>query len=102
MTGNSEELARAEPAEETGLAAREVVHLGHLYGAYGFCSQGFHVYLATGFEQGEAHREASEQDMVHRAFSDAEVDALVLAGALVDAASLAALILWRLHQAAPR
>ena len=47
-SGDQEALARAELAEETGLTAEEVVHLGHLHGAYGFCSQGFDVFLATG------------------------------------------------------
>ena len=92
-------LARAELAEETGLRASDVEHLGHLHGAYGFCSQGFDVYLATGLEQGRPNREATEQDMVHRRFTDPQIDALVLGGGIVDAASLAALTLYRLRQA---
>src|SRR5438132_473856 len=36
-SGTPEELARAELAEETGLRAAELRHLGHLYCAYGFC-----------------------------------------------------------------
>ena len=101
-SSNPIELARAELAEETGLRAQAVVHLGHLYGAYGFCSQGFDVYLATGLEPGEPDREPTEQDMVHRAFTDGEVHDLVLGGGVVDAASLAALTLYRLQQAATR
>lgn len=45
VSGAPEDLARAELAEETGLLASQVENLGHLYGAYGFCSQGFGVYL---------------------------------------------------------
>jgi 8-oxo-dGTP pyrophosphatase MutT (NUDIX family) len=47
-SGSPVELAAAELREETGLRAEHVRHLGHLYGAYGFCSQGFDVYVATG------------------------------------------------------
>jgi len=99
---DSAALARAELAEETGLRARHVEHLGHLHAAYGFCSQGFDVYLATGLKQGRPDREPTEQDMVHRPFTDAQIDALVLRGALVDAPSLAALTLYRLRQASLR
>jgi 8-oxo-dGTP pyrophosphatase MutT (NUDIX family) len=95
-SGSQAELAAAELAEETGLRAAEVRHLGHLYAACGFCSQGFDVYLATGLDAGEPRREATERDMVHRAFTDAEVEELVLTGGLVDAPSLAALALFRL------
>jgi 8-oxo-dGTP pyrophosphatase MutT (NUDIX family) len=99
---DSAALARAELAEETGLRARDVEHLGHLHAAYGFCSQGFDVYLATGLEQGRPDREATEQDMVHRPFTDAQIEALVLGGGMVDAPSLAALTLYRLRQASSR
>ena len=44
--GPASELARAELREETGLSAGSWTHLGHLFTAYGFCSQGFDVYLA--------------------------------------------------------
>ena len=39
-SGTSAELARAELAEETGLRAGRLRHLGHLLEAPGFCSQG--------------------------------------------------------------
>jgi len=100
--GSQEELARAELAEETGLHAESIGHLGRLATAYGFCSQYFDVYLATGLVDGGApNREASEQDMVHRAFTDAEVSDLVISGRMVDAHSLAALSLFRLHTTGP-
>jgi 8-oxo-dGTP pyrophosphatase MutT (NUDIX family) len=89
-------LARQELAEETGLRATEMIHLGHLYEAYGYCTQGFDVYLATGLAEGEPDREASEQDMIHRAFSDTEINELIRTGGIVDAPSLAALTLHRL------
>ena len=98
ISGSQAELARSELAEETGLQAGSIDHLGHLYGAYGFCSQGFDVYLATGLQIGEPDRESTEMDMIHRAFTDEEIDSLVKGGRIVDAASLAGLALFQLRQ----
>ncbi|MCX5066869.1 NUDIX hydrolase [Micromonospora lupini] len=97
--GNGEpvELARQELAEETGLAAEEMSHLGHLFEAYGFSTHGFDVYLATGLSEGAPDREISEQDMQHRAFTDEEIEQLIVSGQLVDAPSLAALTLYGLR-----
>ena len=95
--GDPVELARQELAEETGLRAVEMVHLGHLFAAYGLSTQGFDVFLATGLTEGAPDREISEQDMQHRAFADQEVEQLIVTGQLVDAPSLAALTLFRLQ-----
>jgi 8-oxo-dGTP pyrophosphatase MutT (NUDIX family) len=89
-TGSPGELAAAELREETGLAAGSLEHLGHLHTAYGFCSQGFDVWLATDLTPGPVDREQSEQDMLHRWVPDAELADLVRSGEIVDAASLAA------------
>lgn len=75
---------------ETGLRATSLIHLGHLFEAYGFSTQGFDVHLATGRAEGDPGREAGEQDMIHRAFADAEVATMIGAGQIVDAPSLAA------------
>jgi 8-oxo-dGTP pyrophosphatase MutT (NUDIX family) len=90
-------LARRELAEETGLSADSLVRLGHLYEAYGFSTQGFDVYLATGLTEGAPDREPTEQDMIHRRVLDAEIPAMIASGAIVDAPSLAALTLFTLH-----
>jgi 8-oxo-dGTP pyrophosphatase MutT (NUDIX family) len=99
-SGTATALARAELAEETGLDAARLEHLGHLYEAYGFSTQGFDVYLATGLTPGEPHREPTERDMVHRFVADDELGRMIRSGAVVDAPSLAALTLYRLQQAA--
>jgi 8-oxo-dGTP pyrophosphatase MutT (NUDIX family) len=98
--GSPVELARHELAEETGLRAAGMLHLGHLFEAYGFSTQGFDVYLATGLTEGLPNREITEQDMQHRPFTDHEVEQLIVTGQLVDAPSLAALTLYRLQLAA--
>ncbi|WP_250031017.1 NUDIX domain-containing protein [Paractinoplanes maris] len=94
--GDQATLARQELAEETGLRAGSMRHLGHLFEAYGYSTQGFDVYLATDLEEGAPDREATEQDMVHRSFSDIEITAMIRSGQIVDAPSLAALTLFRL------
>ncbi|MEV4414077.1 NUDIX hydrolase [Catellatospora sp. NPDC049609] len=97
--GDRTDLARTELAEETGLRAGSMAHLGHLFEAYGFSNQGFDVYLATELKEGAHDREPTEQDMIHRAFTDAEIAAMIRSGQIVDAPSLAALTLYRLQAA---
>lgn len=95
--GTSVDLARSELAEETGLRADALTHLGHLFEAYGFSTQGFDVYLATGLTEGEPQREVSERDMLHRAFTDAEIREAIVSGLIVDAPSLAAVTLYQIR-----
>lgn len=83
-------LARLELEEETGLHAGGLRHLGHLYGAYGFCSQGFDVYLATELEQREPRRSAGEQGMRVDRFTAEELPAMIRDGRIKDAPTIAA------------
>lgn len=96
--GSPAELAAAELREETGLRAGTLTHLGHLYAAYGYSSQGYNVYLATDLTAGPVDREATEADMVHAWRSASDVDAMIADGTLADAHSLAALTLLRLRR----
>lgn len=91
------ELARAELREETGLLAGHIRHVGHLFLAYGFCTQSYDVYLASDLIQGEAEREPEEQGLVVRAFAVGEVEAMIRCGEIQDATTVAALSLARLN-----
>jgi 8-oxo-dGTP pyrophosphatase MutT (NUDIX family) len=97
-SGSPIDLAVAELAQETGLRAAQVEHLGHLHAAYGFATQGFDVFLATGLESGDPDREPTEQDMRHRFVPDDEVITMLRGGAITDAPSVAALTLFQLHE----
>jgi 8-oxo-dGTP pyrophosphatase MutT (NUDIX family) len=97
-TGSPDELAARELREETGLRAQSLVHLGHLYAAYGYSSQGYDTYLATGLSPGPTAREVTESDMVHQWRGEAEVRAMIRRGEFADAHSLAALTLFELHR----
>ena len=88
--GSAEELARAELAEETGLRAGSLRHLGHLDLAPGLSTQEFDVWLATDLTQGPTAREASEADMRSAFVSEAELRAMVRDGRFTDGPSLAA------------
>jgi 8-oxo-dGTP pyrophosphatase MutT (NUDIX family) len=96
--GSQDELATAELREETGFVAESLVHLGRLYAAYGFCSQGYDVYLATGLTPGDTEREVTEEDMVHEWRSLADVREMVRRGEFADAHSVAALALYDLRR----
>jgi 8-oxo-dGTP pyrophosphatase MutT (NUDIX family) len=99
-SGTPAELAAAELAEETGLRAERIEHLGRLFAAYGYSSQSYDVFLATGLTPGEPNRERTEADMVHRRVDEAELRAMVRSGRLRDAHSLAALALFDAHRSA--
>lgn len=94
------ELARGELAEETGIEAASLVRIGHLFEAYGYSNQGFHVILATELTQGEASIEDSEKGLISRWASEAEVWDLIESGAFKDAPSIAALALFGRHRGA--
>jgi 8-oxo-dGDP phosphatase len=85
-----EEVARTELAEETGLRAGALRHLGRFDGAVGMSRQGFHVWLATDLRQGEARPEGEEVDMTTRRVTPAQLDGMIRAGELTDAHSVAA------------
>ena len=97
--GSAEELARAELAEETGLRAGSLRHLGHLDLAPGLSTQEFDVWLATDLAQGPTAREATEADMVTAFVTEPELRAMVADGRFTDGPSLAAwaLLLLRSH-----
>lgn len=101
-TGTAEQLAVAELAEETGLRAGTLTHLGRLFAAYGYSNQAYDVYLATELTEGPTNRERTEQGMVHRWFAEDEVRAMIGRGEFADAHSVAGLTLLDLHRAARR
>jgi ADP-ribose pyrophosphatase len=92
-------VAEAELREETGLRAGAVTHVGHLHSAYGYSTQGFHVFLATDLAAGEPERALEEQDLVARAFGRGEFERMVREGAITDAATVAAYTLVRMREA---
>jgi 8-oxo-dGTP pyrophosphatase MutT (NUDIX family) len=95
--GEPVELAREELAEETGLQAANMEHLGLLFNANGMSSQGFHVFLATGLSQGQPAREPEEQDMQQRWASRTQFEHLIRSGIITDAPTISAYALLALR-----
>jgi 8-oxo-dGTP pyrophosphatase MutT (NUDIX family) len=89
----AEDLARGELAEETGLRAARMEHLGQLFFAYGMSDQSFDVWRATGLEPGEQALEATEADLRVERFTVGGLEDMISAGRVRDAATVAA---WHL------
>lgn len=92
-----EALARAELAEETGYAAGKVNHLGHLFGAYGYSSQGYDIFIARDLSPTAKNLDPEEIGLVSQPFPVAEVKAMILDGRIQDATTVAVFGLLVLH-----
>ena len=92
------QAALRELREETGLQAAELTHLGRLHAAYGYSSQSYDVFVATGLTAGDPQRESTEQDMIHRWQPATEIRRMIADGELRDAHSVAALALYDLRR----
>jgi ADP-ribose pyrophosphatase len=90
------EVARGELRDETGLVAARIVYVGHLFEAYGYSNQGYHIFLASGLRRGDAAPEPEEQGLITRDFSTSEVEQMMWNGEIKDATTIAALGLLRL------
>ena len=88
--GSREELARAELAEETGLRAGRLEHLGRLDLASGLLTQRFDVWRATELTPGPTAREATEADMQQAFVPEADLRRRMRDGGITDSPSLAA------------
>lgn len=84
-------VAMGELEEETGFRAKSLIKLGHLFEAYGYSNQGFHVFLATGLEPGQPNRDKEEQDMLTQKFCREDIHEMITSGQIKDAPTIAAL-----------
>jgi 8-oxo-dGTP pyrophosphatase MutT (NUDIX family) len=91
-----EELARGELAEETGLRAGQLEHLGRLYFAYGMSNQPVDAWLATDLSEGDQSLEPEEHDLRVGRFPLARVEKM-LGAEIADAATVATFGLFRLR-----
>lgn len=92
------ELAARELQEETGLRAETMTALGVLDVAPGMSSQRGRVFLATGLTEGEPNREHEEQDMRSAWFTRADFERMIADGEITDAQSMAAWLMFLLHE----
>jgi 8-oxo-dGDP phosphatase len=97
-SGSAEDLARTELAEETGLRAAELAHLGRLDLASGLMTQRFDVWVATDLTPGPPDREATESDMQMAFVAEDELRRMIRDGRFTDSPSLAAFSLLLLAE----
>ena len=94
-----EVTAAREIREETGYAARSMVHLGGAWMAPGFVSEFIDFYLATDLEESPLPQDDDEYLSPPERMTEAEVEAAISSGAIADAKTIVALTLLRLHRA---
>ena len=90
------QIAAGELAEETGLVAASMLHVGTLFQGAGYSNQKGHLFLATGLGRTATDREATEQDMVAKAFPLSEVEAMIGDGRISCMVTIAAIGLMRI------
>jgi 8-oxo-dGDP phosphatase len=91
-------IARRELAEETGLRAGTLTHIGFLHCSHGTSVQGFNIFIATDLRTGIAEREHEEQDMRQAWVSRATFEQMITDGAITDDASIAAYALLMMRE----
>ncbi|MBI3256067.1 MAG: NUDIX hydrolase [Candidatus Andersenbacteria bacterium] len=83
-------LALEELKEETGLVAKKIKKIGHLYTAYGMTNQGFHIFLAQELEQGKQQLETTEQGLKVEKFSMSDFEKMIQKGEIKDGPTVSA------------
>lgn len=86
------DCACRELEEETGFGAEKWQKLGFFYTSPGFCTEGMHVFLATGLRQASREPDADEIIDVVRVPFD-EIVGLIASGEVRDAKSVAGLLM---------
>ncbi|RDV24577.1 NUDIX hydrolase [Alteromonas aestuariivivens] len=92
------ELAKGELQEETGFLASEWHYVGFQYLAYGFCKQGYHIYVAKGLTMTQTSLEPEEEGLVTKSMPLADFENLILSGDIKDATTCNAFGLARLKK----
>lgn len=84
------ELARKELQEETGLIAKNLIHVGKQALAVGFCDQFYNIFLATDFEQGDINLDPEEEGLIMQKVKICDFESMLESGEIVDATSTTA------------
>ncbi len=92
---STEESARVELEEETGLKGEKFEKIGEFFLAPGFCNQHFHIYVATGLTQGVAHPEPDEVAIKVKNVTLKEMESLIEKKEIMDGPTIAALAFFK-------
>ncbi|GGW75727.1 NUDIX domain-containing protein [Alteromonas halophila] len=80
-----EDLAAGELKEETGLVAGTLTHVAFQYLAYGFCNQGYHIFVANELTQHAREPDQEEEDLIVHQVAVDELERMILDGSVKDA-----------------
>ena len=83
-------VAAGELKEETGLVAGAVEYVGHIYQAYGYSNQGFHLYIATELQQLDQQLDQEEEGLITARFKIHEFEEMIKASVIKDATTVSA------------
>jgi len=83
-------VAAGELKEETGLVAGKMTHIGHIFQAYGYSNQGFHLYLASELQKSEQSLDQEEEGLITQKFSIVEFENMITTGVVRDATTISA------------
>jgi 8-oxo-dGTP pyrophosphatase MutT (NUDIX family) len=97
-SGTTEELARLELAQETGLRAARLTRLGTVAAGHGMTNQYGEYFLATDLTPGPSDLEPEELDLKHEWVTRAEFEAMTSDRRIVDDSTLAAYALLLLAE----
>lgn len=84
-----EQLARAELEEETGYIAGEIKNIGHLFVAYGYSTQGYHIFLANELIKSATKLDPEEVGLISNVFTISDVEKMILDQKIKDATTVA-------------
>ena len=97
-SGTAEELARLELAQETGLRAGRLTHLGTVAAGHGMTNQYGEYFLATDLTPGPSDLEPEELDLKHEWVTRGEFEEMTRDRRIVDDSTLAAYALLLLAE----
>lgn len=89
-------LAAGELQEETGLVAKKWDYVGYQYLAYGFCDQGYHIFVARDLSMTQRNLDPEEEGLLTKTLSLKELEAKIVSGEIKDATTCNAFGLARL------
>jgi len=83
-------VAAGELKEETGLVAGKMEYIGHIFQAYGYSNQGFHLYLATELQKTGQSLDQEEEGLITKKFSIEEFEKMIASAVVKDATTISA------------
>lgn len=93
-----EKVAISELKEETGLIADKMTHVGFQFQAYGYSSQGYHIFIATGLTKTENQLDIEEEDLITAEFTIEEFEKMIINGMIKDAGTTASYALAKMKK----